>query len=180
MVERHRDAILELGSRLGEQYPQWQSVQVYGELFGGGYPHPDVPATPGVQPIQTGVYYCPEVRFCAFDLAVTLADTQRVMIDYLEAVELWESVGLPYAEPLKVGALGELLEYPRRFTTTWPDRLGLPPLEDPNLAEGIVLKPVPFVEVATPKGARRPLLKLKIAEFAEDQRSRPMWATWVS
>lgn len=41
----------------------------YGELFGGKYPHPDVAAHPDVRPIQSGVYYCPDLRFAAFDVA---------------------------------------------------------------------------------------------------------------
>ena len=31
-----------------------QKVTIYGELFGGEYPHPDVPAIPYLQALQTG------------------------------------------------------------------------------------------------------------------------------
>jgi len=39
-------------------------VLIYGELFGGHYPHPAVASVDGVAPVQTGVYYAPDIRFC--------------------------------------------------------------------------------------------------------------------
>ena len=50
-----------------------------------------------------------------------------------------------------------------------PGWLGLPALPG-NKAEGIVLKPVKDLWVPTAKGRVRPVLKHKIAEFAEDTR----------
>jgi hypothetical protein len=32
-----------------------RAVHIYGELFGGCYPHPDIPAIPGIQPVQVGI-----------------------------------------------------------------------------------------------------------------------------
>ncbi|MEO1373441.1 MAG: RNA ligase family protein, partial [Cyanobacteria bacterium J06635_10] len=46
-----------------------QKVLIYGELFGGEYPHPEVTPIPRVQAIQTGVYYSPRIEYCAFDIA---------------------------------------------------------------------------------------------------------------
>lgn len=44
-------------------------VKVYGELFGGCYPHKDVtPSKNKVKRIQKGVWYSPYVRFYAFDI----------------------------------------------------------------------------------------------------------------
>src|SRR5947209_11441529 len=34
---------------------------LYGELAGGGYPHPEVPAVEGVGAVQTGVWYSPDL-----------------------------------------------------------------------------------------------------------------------
>ncbi len=46
-------------------------IILYGELFGGDYPHPQVERNPELHPIQTGVYYSPDISFCAFDLAIS-------------------------------------------------------------------------------------------------------------
>ena len=47
------------------------TLVVYGELCGGHYPHPAVPAVAGgVGPVQRGVWYSPALVFIAFDIAV--------------------------------------------------------------------------------------------------------------
>ena len=66
-----------LRADLAEAWPDADRFLVYGELFGGQYPHPDVPAVSGVQAIQTGVWYCPDVAFFAFDLA-RVVDGERL------------------------------------------------------------------------------------------------------
>jgi len=43
-------------------------VAIFGELFGGLYPHEAVAPVQGLQPVQRGVYYAPTVQFCAFDV----------------------------------------------------------------------------------------------------------------
>ena len=45
-----------------------QLLYIFGELFGGGYPHPDFPFVPE-ELVQTGIYYCPGLEFYAFDIA---------------------------------------------------------------------------------------------------------------
>src|SRR5689334_22667783 len=49
-------------------------VVCYGELYGGGYPHPDVAAIAGIAPVQTGIWYAPDVRWIAFDVLVATGD----------------------------------------------------------------------------------------------------------
>jgi Rnl2 family RNA ligase len=144
-------------------------VTLYGELFGGAYPHPDVKPVPGVQAVQTGVYYSPGIEFCAFDLAWEDARGARHYLDYDVLLTLCEAVGVLAAKPLFIGRYEEALEYPTGFESRVPGWLGLPPLAG-NKAEGIVLKPVKDLWVPTAKGQVRPVLKHKIAEFAEDAR----------
>lgn len=146
-------------------------VLVYGELFGGSYPHPDVPPDLTVQPIQTGIFYAPSIEFCAFDIAIEERSSQpRVYLDYDAAMKLFEQAGLFYARPLLIGSFQEALNYPLGFSSTIPRRLGLPPLPTENKAEGVVIKPLKTILLPGGKGLTRPLLKRKIAEFAEDQR----------
>jgi len=41
----------------------------FGELFGGKYPHDDVPRVDSIHPVQTGVWYSPDLHFAPFDVA---------------------------------------------------------------------------------------------------------------
>ena len=62
VVSRLEDRVLALFEQLSLDVRADRYI-LYGELFGGQYPHPAVPAHPGVAAIQTGVYYAPDVRF---------------------------------------------------------------------------------------------------------------------
>ena len=141
--------------------PGW--LLIYGELFGGHYPHPDVPDVSDVQPVQTGVHYCPELRFAAFDLARVQPGGQPSFVPYSEAEPALASVGIFTAPRLQVGPLHELLARSEEFQTRVPDELGLPSLPE-NRAEGMVIKPwdAPFAP-----GAFRPVLKRRQRAFSE-------------
>ena len=136
---------------------------IYGELFGGHYPHPGVAPIEGSQPVQTAIHYCPDVRFCAFDLAAIDASGSESFLSYRRAVALFESAGIPVAPVLRTGRLEELLELPVGFATRVPEQLGLPALPD-NRAEGMVIKPW---DLEAPLTAPRYVLKRKRPEFAE-------------
>jgi Rnl2 family RNA ligase len=136
---------------------------LYGELFGGHYPHPRVTAIDGIAPVQTAIHYHPDVRFCAFDLATVNAAGEATFVSYRRAVALFESTGIPVAPTLRTGRLDELLELPVEFATRVPAQLGLPALPD-NWAEGMVIKPW---DVEAPLADARPVLKRKRPEFAE-------------
>ncbi|HEU4412321.1 MAG TPA: RNA ligase family protein [Polyangiaceae bacterium] len=147
------------------------TLYVYGELFGGAYPHPLVPPAPGARPVQTGIHYAPDVEFCAFDLGYAReGGGPRDYVDYDRALALFGAAGVFAAEPLFHGPYAEAMAYPERFESRVARRLGLPPLPPGNLAEGVVIKPVAPLWVETPKGRVRPVVKKKIAEFAEDAR----------
>ena len=74
------------------------------------------------------------------------------------------------AEPLFIGKYEQAIAQPIDFDSTIPALLGLPQLPSSNRAEGVVIKPVKSLYINTPKGRIRPILKRKIAEFAEDSR----------
>ena len=142
---------------------------VYGELFGGHYPHPRVAAIDGIEPVQTAIHYSPDVRFCAFDLATVDAAGEATLVSYRRAVALFESAGIPVAPMLRTGRLDELLELPVAFPTRLPAQLGLPPLPD-NWAEGMVIKPW---DLEAPLAEPRYVLKRKRPEFAETRDDPP-------
>lgn len=169
VLERWREAAAALFETRRASTPDLAQVVVHGELFGGGYPHPEVAPAPGVHPVQTGVWYCPEVRFLAYDVAEVRLDGGRDYLGWHEAAAVLDAAGLPRLEPLHVGTQAEALAWPERFPTTLPARFGLPPLED-NRAEGLVVRPAPTVWLETRRGRARPLLKRKPPEFSEDPR----------
>lgn len=142
---------------------------VYGELFGGEYPHPEVEADERVQAIQTGIYYCPTIAFCAFDIAIEQAD-HRFYLDYEKAIQYFESANLFYAKPLLIGSFNQALNYSIDFQSVIPKQFGLPPLAQDNLTEGIVIKPMQDLVLSTAKGKMRPILKIKNEKFSEEKK----------
>ncbi|KNY29186.1 RNA ligase family protein [Pseudobacteroides cellulosolvens] len=146
-----------------------ERITIYGELFGGYYPHAEVAVNREVEAVQTGVYYSPDIEFCAFDIAVE-SGNERKYLDYNIAVNIFEKAGLMYAKPLFKGSFEKASDYPVGFESNIPQLLGLPPLNFENKAEGIVIKPVKPVFIKTAKGIARPIIKKKIAEFEEESR----------
>ncbi|EAY31860.1 RNA ligase family protein [Microscilla marina] len=161
--------VAQVFAELKRQHADTVAVAVYGELFGGAYPHPDVTAVTGVQAIQTGIYYCPEVRFWVFDL-VRITDTSSYFVDFDNMRETCDTVGLPYVPALLVGTFSEVQNYAIEFESTIAGLLGLPALPTPNLAEGVVIKPATSLLMDTAKGWVRPVIKKKIEKFGEDIR----------
>ena len=138
---------------------------VYGELFGGHYPHQDVVPEPNVQAIQTGVYYTPEISFCAFDIAF-VKEGKKEYLDYDLTVSYFEKFSIFHAKILFSGKLNEALEFNKRISSTIPALLNLPLIED-NLIEGIVVKPLKHNGLI--QNDERPVVKLKNAEFKEQK-----------
>ncbi|MEM9922537.1 MAG: RNA ligase family protein [Cyanobacteria bacterium P01_D01_bin.50] len=149
-----------------------QKVLIYGELFGGEYPHSEVTPIPGVQAIQTGIYYSPKIEYCAFDIAAFANESncEKIYLDYDEALRIIEKVGMMAAKPLFIGKYEEAASYNIEFESTIPAILNLPQLQQANIAEGVVIKPVKSFYIETRKGRIRPIIKHKIPEFAEDSR----------
>ncbi|MBD0259116.1 MAG: 2'-5' RNA ligase [Cytophagales bacterium] len=165
VVSRLEDRVLALFERLSLDVAADRYV-LYGELFGGHYPHPGVPAHPGVAAIQTGVYYAPGIHFCAFDLAFE-AGEKKHYLDYATAIRYFEAFDIFYARVLLAGKLNEALDFNLRINSTVPALLLLPAL-DANLIEGVVIKPLHHSELKN--GEPRPILKLKNAEFDEEKK----------
>ena len=154
----NQDKVKELYDILKSKNKDISVVIVYGELFGGSYPHPEVNKVKGAKRLQKGVHYHPDNLFYAFDIRV---DGKYLSVD--ECNELFEQVGLFYARPIFRGTFEECLNYPNKFISKISGWLGLPPIED-NVAEGIVIKPVEprFLGIG-----ERAILKSKNEKFEE-------------
>jgi len=138
-------------------------VWLYGELFGGGYPHAAVSPVPGLVPVQTGIWYAPGLAYAVFDIVHAPPGSEPVFLAYEKVRGLVQGAELLTVPVLGRGRPQELERLPVRFPTLVPALLGLPPLAD-NYAEGYVLKPAreaPF--------ASRPVVKRKIPEFSEQR-----------
>lgn len=165
VAQQMEDNVLGLFEELSLCMPGDKYI-LYGELFGGSYPHPDVVPHPNVQAIQTGVYYAPQVGFCAFDIAIE-TDGVKSYLDYEEAIRYFERHGIFHAHILFAGRLNEALNFDTRINSLVPPRLGLPALES-NLIEGVVIKPLRHKSLAEADG--RPIVKLKNKEFDEEKK----------
>lgn len=140
---------------------------VYGELFGGHYPHPEVSAVENVQAVQTGVYYTPDILFYAFDIAIVDESGLKNYMDYETAVSYFEQFGISYVKPLFIGKFNEALNFNIRLDSPVPKELGLPDLEH-NLIEGVVIKPYNLKDKELL--SNRPVIKLKNREFDEEEK----------
>ncbi|MBC8143139.1 MAG: RNA ligase, partial [Armatimonadetes bacterium] len=137
-----REALAENLQSAAARLPDAETVCVYGELFGGGYPHEGVASAPDVQPVQTGVWYAPDIRFAAFDVGVTTGRERRYL-DFERAQTVLRAAGVPCVASLFIGTFERATDFSPRFDSTIPATLGLPPLpKGTNLAEGIVVRPV--------------------------------------
>ena len=170
MLERNAEAARSVFTLARARDAKIARVVVYGELFGGGYPHPDVPVDPSAQPVQTGCFYSPRIELCAFDLRIIHAGAEEgEYADYDEAAAIFAEAGLFHARPLFRGRYEDAIAFPVGFESHVPALLGLPPIPG-NKAEGVVIKPVRPVVVPRRAGTIRPVIKRKIPEFAEDAR----------
>jgi Rnl2 family RNA ligase len=159
--------IISLYNIMKIQDPAIDIVTVYGEIFGGSYPHPDVPRTQATV-VQKGVFYCPDNRFYAFDIMITKGDTTQILdMDVTE--ELLKTCCFFYAKTLFRGSFQDALNYSNEFQTTIPKDLGLPEIPN-NICEGVVIKP----RVAKFFGCgSRVILKNKNSRFTEKEHKEP-------
>ena len=130
----------------------------YGELCGGAYPHPEVPPAPGLAPVQTGVWYCPDIHWVLFDLLM-VREGHPEWVDWSTMVKVAARHGLFTSPVLGRGNRTILEQLPVEFPSRVHQHFGLPPIEG-NLAEGLVLR-------TERGGAFRVLFKKKHPSFDE-------------
>eukprot|EP01117_Protostelium_nocturnum_P017891 TRINITY_DN7369_c0_g1_i1.p1 TRINITY_DN7369_c0_g1~~TRINITY_DN7369_c0_g1_i1.p1 ORF type:complete len:374 (-),score=116.16 TRINITY_DN7369_c0_g1_i1:4-1092(-) len=145
-----------------------KTLAVYGELFGGGYPHPDLQKEEeeeSFQMVQSEILYHPKLKFAAFDVAIQMEGEKRTYLDYSISLRLFESSGTFHCRPLIIGSLYDCLDYKLDFQSTIPGLLGMPPLPN-NPAEGIVVKTIGVPD--------RFIFKRKAETFGERVQSHKM------
>lgn len=162
LLEAYKDKVLNLFARVKSQHPEVVTISVFGEMFGGLYPHNDVKANRKVTLIQKGVCYTPEHEFYGFDIYLSDGENGWYLpVD--EINEIFEAEGFFYAKTLFRGTLAECLKYPNAFPSKISEWLGLPSIED-NICEGIVIRTVIPMYL---RNGSRVLIKSKNERFAE-------------
>ena len=140
-------------------YNDLKEMAVFGELFGGNYPHPEVKKVGSAIKLQQGIYYSPRNMFYAFDILIN----GEKYLDVEYANKLFEKHGLLYAKTLFSGTLEECLKYPNDFDSVIPAQLGLPEIK-PNICEGVVIRPARYLKF---NNNTRVILKNKNEKWAE-------------
>lgn len=160
--EKYHERILQLFSSISTDHPI-ETLTIFGEYFGGIYPHKEVKKSKSAKTIQKGVYYSPDNEFYAFDLL--LNNHQYLDVDLCS--NLFEQHQFIYAKDLFRGSLQDCLNYPNTFQSTIPSLFGLPELES-NICEGTVIRPVKALFLSS---GSRVLLKNKNEKWSEKNNS---------
>ncbi|STC92477.1 RNA ligase family protein [Chryseobacterium carnipullorum] len=167
IVNKLEDDLLRLFETLSNEILGKKYI-VYGELFGGKYPHPEVEPVKDLHAIQTGVYYTPAIEFCAFDIAVeTDGSDSKYYLDYETSLAYFKQFEIFHAQPLLIGKFNEAMNFNIRINSAIPKEFKLPELKD-NLIEGVVIKPFNLIDKNSLFS--RPIIKLKNPEFDEEEK----------
>lgn len=138
----------ELTRKASELFCHYQSTNtihkdacliIHGELAGASYP--GFKSTQ--KRVQKGVFYSPNLEFFVFDLAILTNGTEE-SYQLLPQLEMWDysmGAGFNVLQTLLLGNLYDCLKYSNSFNSTIPKMLGHPDLNEPNICEGIVIKP---------------------------------------
>ena len=167
LLDTYKDRVLSLYGKVKAKYPEITHISVFGEMFGGRYPHDDVKVSHKLSLIQKGVCYTPEHEFYGFDIYLFQDENNRFLpVD--EVNKLFEAEGFFYAKTLFRGTLAECLKYPNAFESKIAEWLGLPAIED-NICEGVVIRPV---EPMYLRNGSRVLIKNKNERFSEKKSAK--------
>lgn len=115
-------------------------VVLYGELFGGGYPHPDVAPLRAFTPVQTGIWYAPDLRYAVFAvLAAASGAPDGTVLGVAETLRVAAAAGFAAPPLVGRGSRIEMLQLPTRYASRVAGDLGLPAIRG-NVAEGFVAR----------------------------------------
>jgi len=138
VFNEHREKVIRAFQLIKIKDAGVTDVIFYGELFGGGYPHPDVPEIAGVKLVQKHAYYYNNLHFYAFDIWTNTTG----FLDYDTCETIWKQCGFLYAKTLARGPLSQLYAMEVDNVPSWiPAHFDLPPIPH-NFMEGVVIRPV--------------------------------------
>lgn len=174
ILKKYEQNLKKLFSWISLNFDNIESVSVFGEMFGGAYPHKDVEKNNHYKPIQKGVYYTPDIEFEAFDILLRFKDGYISYIDQDYMFGICETFKIPVVPLIQIcDTLEEALSIPVENIKVRPlDSLSaktntnLPEIEN-NYIEGYVIKPNKYVNM---RNGERAILKTKTENFSEKSR----------
>lgn len=87
LVDSYKSRVISLFNSVKKTYPGVEAISVFGEMFGGRYAHPNVPAEKGTTLIQKGVNYTPGHEFYGFDIYIFEGEESRFLpVDEVNAI----------------------------------------------------------------------------------------------
>lgn len=168
ILEKYKEKVFSVFKTLKERYPDLQCISIFGELFGGMYPHPDIKKQNNLNLIQKGIYYTPGHEFYSFDIYLTFEHDKPNYLSLEETNNIFKQFGFFYAKTLFEGTLEECLQHSNQFESTIATDLGLPYITN-NICEGVVIRPVIPMYL---RNGNRVLIKNKNPKFAEIKNGR--------
>jgi Rnl2 family RNA ligase len=164
ILEPFKPKLENLFYHLKESINEIEEVILFGEIFGGSYPHKDVPKDNHACKVQKGVFYSPSNQFMAFDIMYKLAGEQHSYLSYEQFKDACDNFDIPRVPLMTIAnSLTEALEFTNDKTSVVYQYYNLPEIEN-NIMEGVVIKPYNtdiFI------GQHRLILKNKNEKFAE-------------
>ena len=173
-LKKYEDSVKKLSRILKKDLAvmgqQLKTVIVYGEIFGGTYPHEDVQKDRNGIKVQKGVFYSPSNDWLAFDVAYTVfGSDNRYFLSGNRFFSLCVVSGIDVVPVLcEAKNLDEALAYKDDMPSFVYHKYKLPKIED-NIMEGIVIRPL---NDDVWFGNHRLILKKKNDKFKEKSRAK--------
>lgn len=167
-LENNSDKFVNYGFRVAEFIAKHSNVGmefqavICGELYGGGYDHPDVENTNDPR-VQKQVQYTNHNEFMAFDLIVN-GEIQDVDV----MARIFAECDIPNVPFVFKGSFSKCLEQQNDFESLVPEVHGHPPIPN-NICEGVVIRPA---KTSYFNNGKRIILKNKNVKFSEKSRKR--------
>ena len=139
---------------------EFETMVIYGEIFGGKYLHKDVKKVPEAVAVQREVQYCPHNDFIVYDIKL-----DSIWLDWNIIKEACKATGFLVAPEIHRGSLQEIIDLDIKVSDPLHKIWNLPEIED-NIMEGIVAKPVN--NIYSDQG--RIIFKMKNDKFLEKKR----------
>ena len=140
VLGQYKDKLIMYYNHLAVLGLELDKVIFFGELFGGSYPHPDVPRNKKCSPIQKGVYYTPNHEFKLFDICLTFKDGEYKYLSGYDFIKICEIFSLPHVPVLDANIdLEKALAFKNDGESKVYSEYGLPQIQD-NIMEGIVIR----------------------------------------
>ena len=146
-----------------EGIPDLKTLAVFGEHYGGTYPHPEVKRDPQAIRIQKGVYYSPHNRWAAYDLRLETISESACYAHFHLFKHAMDELKIPTVPILAFCSFEMAVNYINDNESLVYLDERLPMIKD-NICEGIVIRPVKDKYLWS---GQRVILKSKNAKFSE-------------